>query len=172
MTATQLKFTLQEAIKPHRRIRDTRLLPVISALGGGGWSTQPSGRFTRCPLYRACQDGCGRSRPHRDSIPGPCRPQRVVIPTELTWPTTTELTVNTVFHKTIYAATDFQSPQHYCYLQHVGRRYCDLLRTLHVHNASPPDNTQNAKISEGLYHPEMCYQSLRSRSYNIVLPNV
>ena len=31
-------------------------------------------------------DGCGKSRPHRDSIPGPSIPQRVAIPTELTGP--------------------------------------------------------------------------------------
>jgi hypothetical protein len=28
-------------------------------------------------------DGCGKSRPHRDSIPVPCSSERVAIPTEL-----------------------------------------------------------------------------------------
>jgi hypothetical protein len=28
-------------------------------------------------------DGCGKSRPHRDSIPGPSNPQRVAIPTNM-----------------------------------------------------------------------------------------
>ena len=32
---------------------------------------------------RAGMDGCGTSRPHRDSIPGPFSPQRVAIPTAL-----------------------------------------------------------------------------------------
>jgi len=32
---------------------------------------------------RADLDGCEKSRPHRDSIPGPSSPQRVCIPTEL-----------------------------------------------------------------------------------------
>ena len=38
------------------------------------------GKETRYPLYsrlggpRACLDGCGKSRPHRDSIPGPSSP--------------------------------------------------------------------------------------------------
>jgi len=29
-------------------------------------------------------EGCGKSRPHRDSIPGPSSPQQVAMPTELT----------------------------------------------------------------------------------------
>ena len=32
---------------------------------------------------RAGLDGCGKSRPHRDSIPGPSSPWRVAIPTAL-----------------------------------------------------------------------------------------
>jgi hypothetical protein len=36
---------------------------------------------------RAGLDGCGKSRPHRDSIPGPSSQYRVAIPTELSWPT-------------------------------------------------------------------------------------
>jgi hypothetical protein len=35
---------------------------------------------------RAGLDRCGKSRPHRDSIPGPSRPQPVAIPTELSGP--------------------------------------------------------------------------------------
>ena len=34
---------------------------------------------------RAGLDGCGKSHHHRDSIPGPPIPYRVVIPTELSW---------------------------------------------------------------------------------------
>jgi hypothetical protein len=44
----------------------------------GGWV------FPRAGLNR-----CGKSRPHRDSIPGPSSPWRVAIPTELSWPTYT-----------------------------------------------------------------------------------
>jgi hypothetical protein len=47
-----------------------------------------------CTLYiggwagpRTGLDGCGKSLPHRDSIPGPPRPQRVAVPTELSRPT-------------------------------------------------------------------------------------
>jgi len=36
---------------------------------------------------RAGLDGCGKSHPNRDSIPGPSCPQRVAIPTELSRPT-------------------------------------------------------------------------------------
>jgi hypothetical protein len=35
---------------------------------------------------RACLHGCGKSRPHRDSIPGPSSSHRVAIPTELSEP--------------------------------------------------------------------------------------
>ena len=35
---------------------------------------------------RAGLDRCGKSRPNRDSIPGPSSPERVVIPTELSRP--------------------------------------------------------------------------------------
>jgi hypothetical protein len=33
-------------------------------------------------------DGCGKSRPQRNTIPGPCSPQRVAIPATLSRPTT------------------------------------------------------------------------------------
>jgi hypothetical protein len=52
----------------------------------------PPGK-TRYPLYRrgwvgprAGLDRCGKSRPHRDSIPGPYSPERVAVPTELSRP--------------------------------------------------------------------------------------
>jgi len=38
---------------------------------------------------RAGLKWCGKSRPHRDSIPGPSNNWRVAIPTELSRPTTT-----------------------------------------------------------------------------------
>jgi hypothetical protein len=49
--------------------------------------------LNRYPLYRrlcgprAGQDGCGRTRPHRDSIPGPSSQWQVAIPTALSQPT-------------------------------------------------------------------------------------
>jgi hypothetical protein len=36
---------------------------------------------------RAGLDGCGKSRPHRDSIPGPSSAQQVAIPTTISQPT-------------------------------------------------------------------------------------
>ena len=36
--------------------------------------------------HRAGLDGCGKFRPHRNSIPGPSNPYRVAIPTELSRP--------------------------------------------------------------------------------------
>jgi len=45
-------------------------LPLTSAPDGGGWSTPRPGRFT-AGKDRAGLDGWGKSRPHRDSIPGP-----------------------------------------------------------------------------------------------------
>jgi len=35
---------------------------------------------------RPSLNGCGKSRPHRDSFPGPSTPYRVAIPTELSRP--------------------------------------------------------------------------------------
>ena len=60
-------------------------LSLTLALDKGGWSTPRPGRITpgketRYPLYRrlgsprAGLDGCGKSRPHRDSIPEPSSP--------------------------------------------------------------------------------------------------
>jgi hypothetical protein len=85
--------------------RRISLLSLTSAINRGGWSTPRSGRFTpaerpgtHCTVDwvgpRAGLDGCGVCRPHRDSIPRPCSPQRVAIPTELTWLTTTKPTTN------------------------------------------------------------------------------
>jgi len=36
--------------------------------------------------HRAGLDGCGKSRPHRNSIPGPSRPWQVATPTMLSRP--------------------------------------------------------------------------------------
>jgi hypothetical protein len=69
-------------------------LSLTPALDGGGWSTPRPGRFTPgthcirgCVGPRAGLDGCEKSRPHRDSIPGPSSPYRVAIPTTLYRPT-------------------------------------------------------------------------------------
>jgi hypothetical protein len=61
---------------------------LTSALQGGAWSTPRPGRTsprkeTRWVGPRVGLDGCGKSRPRRDLIPGPNRPKRVAIPTEL-----------------------------------------------------------------------------------------
>jgi hypothetical protein len=40
--------------------------------------------------HRAGVEGCGKSRLHRYSIPGPSSPQRVAIPTEPSRPTNTK----------------------------------------------------------------------------------
>ena len=42
---------------------------------------------------RACLDGCGKSRLHRDSIPGPSSRERVGIPTELSRPMNYDLKI-------------------------------------------------------------------------------
>ena len=56
-------------------------LPSTPAVDGDGWSTPRPGRFTPlrtgthstegCEGPRAGLDGCGKSRPQRDSFPGP-----------------------------------------------------------------------------------------------------
>ena len=72
--------TVHEALKGEYRYSST--LSLTSALDGGWWSTPQPGRFTPCERPgthctggwvgpRAGLDGCGKSRPYRDSIPGP-----------------------------------------------------------------------------------------------------
>ena len=62
--------------------RYSSTLSLTSALDGGRWSTPRPGRFTpreRPGIHctggwvgpKAGLDGCGKSRPHRDPIPGP-----------------------------------------------------------------------------------------------------
>ena len=72
-------------------------LSLTSALDAGGQSTPRPGHLTPgkdpVPIIgglvgpSAGLDGGGKSRPHRDSIPGMSSPQRVAIPTELSRPT-------------------------------------------------------------------------------------
>jgi len=38
--------------------------------------------------HKPCLGGCRKYLPCRDSIPGPCNPYRVAIPTDLSWPLT------------------------------------------------------------------------------------
>jgi hypothetical protein len=83
---------------PYGEQKYSSTLSLTSALSGGGWSKPrnshltppPPGKDTRFLLYRklgGTQGGCGKSRPHRCSIPGPSSLWRVVIPTALSWPT-------------------------------------------------------------------------------------
>jgi len=62
-------------------------LSLPSALGGVGGQRHAPAAFsqvmTRYPLYRACLEGCGKFRPHRDSIAGPSSPYRIAIPTTI-----------------------------------------------------------------------------------------
>ena len=72
-------ITCHEGPEGEKRCRST--LSLTSALDGGVWLTPRPGRLTtgketRYPFIggwvgpRAALDGCGKSRPHRDSIPG------------------------------------------------------------------------------------------------------
>jgi hypothetical protein len=60
-----IKFTLEQAMKAQRGSRGIALL---------------------FPNLSAGLDGCGKSRPYRDWIPGPYSPWLVAIPTELSRP--------------------------------------------------------------------------------------
>ena len=70
---------------PEVEKRYSYTLSLASALDGGGWLTPRPGRFTPGERHgthcigrwmgpRAVLDGCGKSRPYRDSIPGPFSP--------------------------------------------------------------------------------------------------
>jgi hypothetical protein len=112
----KLEFTLEQTTKAQR---GSRCIALLFNLGAKcGWVVNATPR----PLYpreRPCThciegwvgprtglDGWGKSRPqpHRYSIPGPSSPQRVAIPTELSWlvgtrcSTAVKFTPQTLYH--------------------------------------------------------------------------
>ena len=79
---------------PEEEQRYSSTLSLTSAPDSGGWSAQRTRPFTpgketgtHCVGGwvgpRVGLDGCGKSRPHWDSISGPFSSQRIAIPTEL-----------------------------------------------------------------------------------------
>jgi hypothetical protein len=80
----KVKFNLEQALKSQRGSKGIALLFLNIGARWGGLSTSRPGRFppgkTQYPLCRrmggpgADLDGCGKSRPHRDWIPGPSSP--------------------------------------------------------------------------------------------------
>jgi hypothetical protein len=78
----KLKFTPEQAMNDQPGVKIYSTLSLTSALDGGRCPTPSQGRFTLgkvtpYPSYRRLRgphraglDGCGISRPHRDSIPG------------------------------------------------------------------------------------------------------
>ena len=80
-----VKFTLQQAMNAQQKQIDSFTISSTSALDGSGRLT-PTPRplyaqewvGTHCIEVRVSPgtgvDGCGKSRPHRDSIPWPCSP--------------------------------------------------------------------------------------------------
>ena len=92
----KVKVTLEQATKAQREV-EVYLYSFFNfvARWGGGQRHAPAALLpgkTRYPLYRrgvgprTGLDGFGKSRPHRDSIPGSFSPLRVAIPTELSRP--------------------------------------------------------------------------------------
>ena len=91
----KVKFTLEQATKAQRGGGKSysSTISLTSALDGvGGQSHAPAALppgKARYPIYRRLcgpQGRCEKSRPYRDSIPGPPSPWRVAIPTELSRP--------------------------------------------------------------------------------------
>jgi hypothetical protein len=82
----KLKVSLEQATKTQRGSKGIALPFFNLDARWGGWSTPRPGRFTpgKDPAThcvgvwgvgsRADLDGCGKSRPHQDSIPGPSNP--------------------------------------------------------------------------------------------------
>jgi hypothetical protein len=71
-------------------------LSLTSALVGSWWSAslpaalppeeRPGTHYTGGTVgLKAGLDGCGKSHPNRDSIPGPSSPHRVAIPTTISY---------------------------------------------------------------------------------------
>jgi hypothetical protein len=85
VTLLKVKVTLEQARKAQKRSSGVALLFYNLGTRCGGRSTPRPGRFTLGKRpgthfiggwvgHRACQDRCGKSPPHRDSIPGPSSP--------------------------------------------------------------------------------------------------
>jgi hypothetical protein len=104
------KFTLEEATKAQRGSRCIALYSFINLGARCGWvvnamppAASPLGK-TRYLLYRrlggsrACLDGCGKYRLHRDLIPVLPSPWRITMPTELSRLTLTAL-VETIYSR-------------------------------------------------------------------------
>ena len=68
---------------------DSRGRPGIRCIGG--WLDPTTGL-----------DGCGKSRPHQDSIPGPSRTWRLAIQTTLSWPTLLRSTAGNLYEFTAF----------------------------------------------------------------------
>ena len=82
MKAINVKFSLEETTKAQRR---SRCILYSSFNFGARWGWLVNATPRRIYLRERCcthciggwvgrLDGCGKSRPHRDSIPGPSRP--------------------------------------------------------------------------------------------------
>jgi hypothetical protein len=81
----RVKFALEQAMKAERLVMYSSTLSSTSALDGGGLSTPRPGCFNpgkdaRYTCYRRLvgpysrSGGVRKSRPYRDSIPGPSSP--------------------------------------------------------------------------------------------------
>ena len=72
----KVKVNTEQAMKTQRGYSSSFFL--TSALGGGGWSMLYPWESDPIPVvqegFGASLDGCGKSRPHQDSIPGPSKP--------------------------------------------------------------------------------------------------
>ena len=76
-------------------------LSLTSSLDGVGGQLHAPSLYSRKRLGTHCiggwvspragLDGCGKPRPHRDTIPGPSSPYRVAIPAELSRPTVSHI---------------------------------------------------------------------------------
>ena len=100
LVTKKVKCTLVQALRlcigrtAHRGSRGIALLFLDHNTRRGEGSASRPGRSlppgkTRHPLWvgpRAGLDKCGKSRPHRNSIPGPSSPWPVAIPTTLPGP--------------------------------------------------------------------------------------
>ena len=89
---------------------------------------------------RAGLDECGKSRPHRDSIPGPSISYRVAIPTELSRPTPTPAGPRFILH---------DSGQ-----QNILHQPSDVIRSS-LHHESPSDSLLSFPSAYCCYLPSI-----------------
>jgi hypothetical protein len=91
-------------------------------------------------------DGCGRSCPHRDSIPGPSSSKRVAIPTELSRPTVVDM-----YNSVSYGSYKFERTEFHCFTVHFNS-LCVMVQQMHLYVTKHQFKCHTLKHLKSLQH--------------------